>query len=269
MNILLRSSFVILAIPVIALGICLLSQIHWLENYWLWPQAPWHSYFFMASLFFANGIALLFCSYNKEIRAIVPVAMGSLISFLGSGIYILLQAHATNQIYDQTRLQYWGNTAIFYSICYAIILLVCWRMQFKHATKLPLSLRFMLGFVVAVNLWVGLRLIGVEDAFPWKLAPEMMVVYGWGLLGTAVFVAVVLLEPYWENVGPLFAAFIVYDLILFYPIFYVLFHPQNIQVTFYRAATFLILITLTLLMVIGYSFYKLKILKSDHQIHNP
>lgn len=261
---LLRLSFVIFAIPLIALAIGLLCQNQWLDRRWLWPHAPWVSYFFMASLFLANGIALLFCAFKKEIRSIVPVAVGSLVCFIGCGLYLLLQAHGSDQTYNQARLN-WGNLSIFYAIYYALVCLACWRLPFnKHAKKLPMSLRFILGFIVAANLWVGLRLLGVEDAFAWKVTPEMAVVYGWGLVGAATFTAMVLLEPFWENIGPLFAAFVFYNLTLFYPVCYLLIYPNNLPTTFHRTLVFLILLILTLFMVIAYSFYyQFKISKLD------
>src|SRR5215211_1338933 len=59
----------------------------------------------------------------------------------------------------------------------------------------------------------------VPNTLPWNLSPELSVLYGWVFLGLAFYYLYAILNPQWIHaLGPLLG-FLVYDLILFSPLF--------------------------------------------------
>jgi hypothetical protein len=79
-----------------------------------------------------------------------------------------------------------------------------------------------LAFVLEVLVLAGaglLLLLKVPNTLPWNLSPESSVLYGWVFLGLAFYYLYAVLRPQWIHaLGPLLG-FLVYDLVLFSPLF--------------------------------------------------
>ena len=64
-----------------------------------------------------------------------------------------------------------------------------------------------------------LLILKVPNTLPWNLSPESSVLYGWVFLGLAFYYLYAVLNPKWTHAqGPLLG-FLVYDLVLFSPLF--------------------------------------------------
>lgn len=79
-----------------------------------------------------------------------------------------------------------------------------------------------LAFIVEVLVLAGagiLLILKVPNTLPWNLSPESSVLYGWVFLGLAFYYLYAVLNPQWIHaLGPLLG-FLVYDLVLFSPLF--------------------------------------------------
>ena len=64
-----------------------------------------------------------------------------------------------------------------------------------------------------------LLLLKVPNTLPWNISSESSVLYGWVFLGLAFYYLYAVLHPQWIHaLGPLLG-FLVYDLVLFSPLF--------------------------------------------------
>lgn len=84
----------------------------------------------------------------------------------------------------------------------------------------PRIVRLALILEVLVLAGAGLLLLlKVPTTLPWNLSPESSVLYGWVFLGLAFYYLYAVLRPQWIHaLGPLLG-FLVYDLVLFSPLF--------------------------------------------------
>ncbi|CZH45435.1 Uncharacterised protein [Legionella pneumophila] len=180
-------------------------------------------------------------------------------------MYLLLQSTQSVQVYDQERLLMWGEIALFFLIINVLFFIAACRGEFYSRKEFPGLLKGIMSLVIIANLWVGLRLIANTDAFAWVLSPEMAIIYGWILLGAAIYTVLILREPYWENIGGLFLAFFGYDLVLIFPLIYLLFYPETASVHFTRVVVYFILVLLTLLTTL---YYSIKAFRSVFQSRN-
>ena len=62
----------------------------------------------------------------------------------------------------------------------------------------------------------------VPNVFPWPLAPDMSVVYGWIFLGAGVYFIHGFIWPGWQNGCGQLLGFLIYDLVLIVPYFQLL-----------------------------------------------
>lgn len=249
-----RIVLVIIGIILFLIGFGLLIRSTWLEERWLWPQGAWESFFFMASTFFAVSFAYFTIAIQGKWRPLRNLAIAVIVSFGGIAFY-LLQASVKASGNDHSRLENWGNIFLILSIINVLFLLANQNYELTKRELIPVSLRWILGILVAANLWVGVRLLVGIEAFVWPLTHEMAITYGWILIGVAILAFLACLEPFWENQWSVFAAFAIYDLPLLGPIVYLFFNPRGENIVLYRTVIQFILVIGTLAAVILYSLY--------------
>lgn len=253
-----RITFALFALFMLLLGFGLLIQFPWLIERWLWPDAPWISHVFMSSVFLAFSFGYFFLAFQGKWRPVRNFSIVGLLSFGGLAIYLLGESSgAAEGGYDQFRLLSWGEILLLVAILNAIYWAISQIHPYSKKVRMPSSLRWILGFILAANLWVGIRLIVAVDAVAWKLTDEMAITYGWALFGAAVLAFLACMEPYWENQGTIFAALLGYDLILVGPLFYLLFNPTIVPSVPYRTLVYIIFVLGSLAAVIGYSAFYL------------
>ncbi|QDP71574.1 hypothetical protein FOG18_02775 [Legionella israelensis] len=255
MHPILRFFLIVVAAILILFGIGLLAQIPWINSHWLWPDAPWLSGVFMTSAFYANAASYLYCGLFKRTASLRAASLSAIVAYGGCSMYLLLAAGQVSLNYDQNRLLMWGEICLIFVIINIVFYILARPAPFISLNPYPALLKWLMGLVVIANIWVSLRLIANLDAFAWILATEMNIIYGWILLGAATYTILVLLQPYWENIGGLFFAFIGYDLILLFPLVYLLFNPEIVPVHTYRLIAYILLVLLTLLTSLFYLRY--------------
>lgn len=238
-------------------GFGLLIRSEWVMNRWLWPNAPWHSFFFMASILFAFSFGYFTTAIQGKLRPLRNLAITGAISFGGVSLYLLNASVNAVGSDHQHRLFQWGELFLAYSILNAIFWAISNNQGYTKKEPVPVTLRWILGFILTINLWVSLKLIaGIGSAFAWQLPPERAITYGWALLGGAILVFFACKEPYWENQWPLFATFVAYDLTLIGPLFYMLLNPiETEKIILSKTIIYLAMVLGSLTMVIASSLY--------------
>jgi len=85
--------------------------------------------------------------------------------------------------------------------------------------RMPLPVRVSFAVFALVLLLVGGALVmGVPHVMPWPLQPRSAVLVGWIFIGDALYFALPLLEPLWNNARAPLLSFLVYDLVLLPPL---------------------------------------------------
>lgn len=246
--------FVILtSLILFILGACFLFHYQLLERYWLWPYQPWQSDVFLGGALLAAGIAYLTCAITAKLRALFAVCIASIVCTGGSAVYCLSQAAPKVPTLEGMIIEGWGEYFLIFMIINIGFLIAAYKKSPQTQAPLPTSLKWILGTVMGINFWIGVRLIAILNIFAWSLTADTAVLYGWMLLGAAVFIGMILLEPIWENVWPLLSAFFTFDLILIGPLCYLLLHPYLINTDILRPIYFLTVVVVTLFSVIIYS----------------
>ena len=233
----------------------LLFHSEWLLDRWLWSDASSLSYIFMASVFSGFAFGYFMVAIQGKWRPLRNIAIPGLVSFGGWAIYLFYRSVQSIGSDDQVLFATWGKLSLIYAIINAIYCAASGHSKFTKTERIPISLRWILGFLVAVNLWVSLRLLVADDAFIWKLTPDMAVTYGWALFAAAILFFMGCLEPYWESAWSIFALFVPYDIILLCPLIYLLFHPDFVVFNPLLNVIGIILLLGQLLVVAGYSLY--------------
>jgi hypothetical protein len=172
------------------------------------------SYYFVSSVGAAVAIPMIWIALSGEFAALVGGAINMSLMYSGITIYAF-QSYADNT--DNERLLIAGIICLAMVIGSLLLLLWSRRLPFEdqRPTPIPVRLSFVI-FVIAL-LVAAASLLLERQIFPWALAPEVAVVYGWVFLGTSTYFAYGVLVPRWHNAAGQLLGFLAYDLVLILP----------------------------------------------------
>ena len=92
------------------------------------------------------------------------------------------------------------------------------RIPFHESAVSPPIVRLsFIAFAVILVLVGGALVLQLGNMFPWKLAREQSVLYGWIFLGAACYFLHALWMPAWGNARGQLMGFLAYDLVLIAP----------------------------------------------------
>ncbi|QBR82900.1 hypothetical protein E3983_00110 [Legionella israelensis] len=250
-----RTVLYLFSIALYVLGILLISQQDWLASVWIWPDAPWFSDVFMTSVIFAAATAYSVCATNGKLRPLYAISISSIVTITGITFYYYMFSASPNP--ETQMIRGWGVFLLMSLFINIWFFIVSYNADFESKEPFPTSLKWFLSFVMLINLQKSFLLIAGIKSFAWEISLSMAVVYGWTLFGGLIFVILVLLEPYWENVWPLFVALIAYDLVLIGPIIFSIIFQDVVPITSPRRLySYGIAVIITFLMVVYYSMKK-------------
>jgi len=191
-------------------------QQAWATALWPLPDTPL-SYAFIASILAGGGAPLIWIGLSGELAALAGYGLGFGIMYAGMGLSALLF-----YVRDQTAALGWY--ALVMGVLAAIggiFFFSTRRSRYAQASQ-PTPRIVRLAFIaeVAVLAAAGMLLVlKVPNTLPWNLSPESSVLYGWVFIGLAFYYLYAVLNPQWIHaLGPLLG-FLVYDLVLFGPLF--------------------------------------------------
>jgi hypothetical protein len=180
---------------------------------WSYTTLPELSYFFLASVCIAIAMPVLRIAFTGELAAAVGGGFNLVITFIGSGIF-MLQTYSTLPASTGQRVL---NGAIFCGVMLLGILFTWWTtraLKFKETRPVPKLVRLSFGVFAAVLILGGTLLVFKQPVFPWRLSGEASIVYGWVFLGAGVYFGYSCLRPLWGNVSAQLLGFLAYNVIL-------------------------------------------------------
>jgi hypothetical protein len=192
----------------------LFLQQPWATRVWLWPQAPPLSNVFMSSVGAAIALPVLWASLSGKLGALRAGALDLLVTYVGLAFYLIPAASQLGQ--PQLRVYGW----LFGLSIPAMVGVYFYSRRFPLSDGRPAPALVRWTFL-ALSLWlipVGFGLVRCwPHVFPWPLAPDMSVVYGWIFLGAAVYMLHGFFWPSWDNACGQLLGYLIYDLVLIVP----------------------------------------------------
>jgi hypothetical protein len=207
---------VLLAVGIVQLVLAagFFFQQAWALALWPVPDTPL-SYAFIAAILAGGAAPLIWIGISDEPGGLTGYGLSFGIMYAGMGLSALL-------FYLRTQQAALAWFALVMGIAAALCLSLYVRTRSAVQTSQPTPRIVRLAFMVEVLVLAGaglLLLLKVPNTLPWNLSPESSVLYGWVFLGLAFYYLYAVLNPQWIHaLGPLLG-FLVYDLVLFSPLF--------------------------------------------------
>jgi hypothetical protein len=209
-----RSVLVVVGIVQLMLAAGFFFQQAWATSLWPLPDTRL-SYAFIAAILAGGAAPLIWIGLSGRLAGLAGYGLGFGVMYAGMALAALLFYSRT----QQTSLA-WFALAMGITAGVCAILFFRTRNPVPEAQPTPRIVR--LAFMVEVLVLAGagiLLILKVPNTLPWNLSPESSVLYGWVFLGLAFYYLYAVLNPQWIHaLGPLLG-FLVYDLVLFSPLF--------------------------------------------------
>lgn len=174
--------------------------------------APWYTSFLIGATLFAYSIATLWVGLARSYHALVGGGLSFVLTFGGAALYSL-----------KTGGGWYGQLFLYMAILSLWIYFFGLTLPRKKEEKLPFAARLLFGVIMTLALLEGIYLIvPLPFKFAWLLQPQHAILYGWMLIGGALYFAWVLYRPTWENGYPALYALLAYDLVLLGPALWLL-----------------------------------------------
>ena len=189
-------------------------QQSWATSLWPVPDTRL-SYAFIAAILAGGAAPLIWIALSERFGGLAGYGLSFGIMYAGMALAALLF-----YLQSQQRALFWfglflGFVAV---LCATLFLRTRNNMQDSQPTPRIVRLAFLLEVLVLAGAGL-LLLLKVPNTLPWNLSPESSVLYGWVFLGLAIYYLYAVLKPQWIHaLGPLLG-FLVYDLVLFSPLF--------------------------------------------------
>lgn len=200
-----RGIIILAGLLFLLLGMLFMLGISKLTGEWL------NSYFIGACLL-AYAIPTLYIGITQAYKALVGGALNVIVTFGMVGLFILRLSAEMPEI---ARL---GEGALYIAILAVWLFLLGLRVKTRKDDRLPISTQWLFAVVFTIALAEGLfLLVPIPGHFPWLLTPELSVIFGWVLVGGALYYGWCMVCPIWENGYPGLYGLIVYSGLLIGP----------------------------------------------------
>lgn len=186
----------------------------WATSLWPLPDTPL-SYSFIAAILAGGGAPLIWIGLYRELAGLTGYGLGFGMMYAGMALAAL-----RFYLRDQTPSLGWFALVVGALAAVGGMFFFTTRRYTQDSQPTPRILHLAFAAEVAVLAGAGLLLVlKVPNTLPWNLSPESSVLYGWVFIGLAFYYLYAVLNPRWVHaLGPLLG-FLVYDLVLFGPLF--------------------------------------------------
>jgi hypothetical protein len=189
-------------------------QQSWATSLWPVPDTRL-SYAFIAAILAGGAAPLIWIALSEQFGGLAGYGVGFGIMYAGMALAALLF-----YLRSQQAALLWFALVIGVAAVLCAFLFFRTRGTVQDSQPTPRIVR--LAFIAEVLVLAGaglLLLLKVPNTLPWNLSPESSVLYGWVFLGLAFYYLYAIVRPQWIHaLGPLLG-FLVYDLVLFSPLF--------------------------------------------------
>jgi hypothetical protein len=209
-----KSALCVVGAVELALAIGFFFQMPWAIALWPVPDTPL-SYVFIAALLAGGAAALIWIGLAGELGALASYGLSFGVMYAGMGLAALRFF-----VLDQRgSLARFGLVMCALAALCLLVFLVTRRYRLDDQPS-PRPVRIAFAAEVLVLAGAGTLLAWkVPNTLPWRLSGESSILYGWVFLGLALYYLYAVLDPRWKQaLGPLLG-FLVYDLVLFGPLF--------------------------------------------------
>ncbi len=183
----------------------------------LWPFAMKETrlgFIFLGSIAAAIAAPTIWIGLTGEVRAAEAGGINLLVTFGGMTIFLAglgLRSGQPELLPAAVACAIAGGLA-------AAVLVLARRVPWQDRRPMPAPVRYSFGLFAVVLILVGGALVSaVAHVFPWPLAPESSVMYGFIFLGAATYFIHGFYRPMWANAAGQLVGFLAYDLILIGP----------------------------------------------------
>lgn len=209
-----RSILVFVGILQLILAAGFFFQQAWATSLWPVPDTRL-SYAFIAAILAGGAAPLIWIGLSERFAGLAGYGLSFGIMYAGMALAALL-------FYSRSPQPALAWFALVIGAAATLCLMLFFRTRRTAGESQPtpgiVRLAFMLEVLVLAGAGV-LLLLNVPNTLPWNLSPESSVLYGWVFLGLAFYYLYAVLNPQWIHaLGPLLG-FLVYDLVLFSPLF--------------------------------------------------
>ena len=237
----LKAPLVLVGILQLILAIGFFFRQAWATSLWPVPDTPL-SYAFIAAILAGGAAPLIWIGVSERFEALAAYGLSFGIMYAGMALAALLFYLRGGQPALAGFALVIGLAAV---VC--VILYLRTRSLAQEGQPTPRIVR--LAFLVEVLVLAGagfLLLLKIPNTLPWNISPESSVLYGWVFLGLAFYYLYAVLNPQWIHaIGPLLG-FLVYDIVLFSPLFARFGNLQPEHVLGQVAASFIIVFSAAL-----------------------
>ena len=189
-------------------------QQSWAIALWPLPDTPL-SYAFIAAILAGGGAPLIWIGLSGESAALAGYGLSFGVMYAGMGISAML-------FYLRIQNPSLAGFVFVMGVLAALggILFVKTPRSAQEGQPTPRIVIYAFASEVLVLAGAGILLtLKVPNTLPWNLSQESSVLYGWVFLGLAFYYLYAVLNSQWTHAqGPLLG-FLVYDLVLFAPLF--------------------------------------------------
>ena len=189
-------------------------QQPWATSLWPVPDTRL-SYAFIAAILAGGAAPLIWIALSEQFGGLAGYGISFGIMYAGMALAVLLF-----YLRMQQPALLWFALVLGAAAAFCAALYFRTRNSLQSSQPTPQIVR--LAFIAEVLVLAGagiLLLLKVPNTLPWNLSPESSVLYGWVFLGLAFYYLYAVLHPQWIHaLGPLLG-FLVYDLVLFSPLF--------------------------------------------------
>jgi hypothetical protein len=210
----LKPVLLVVGILQLILAVGFFFQQSWATSLWPVPDTRL-SYAFVAAILAGGAAPQIWVALSGQFAGLTGYGLGFGIMYGGMAIAAFL-FYLRNQ---RTALL---GFALVIGLVAVLCTLLFLRAPGVSPASQPTPRIVTLAFVLEVLVLAGaglLLLLKVPNTLPWNLSPESSVLYGWVFLGLAFYYLYAIIRPQWIHaLGPLLG-FLVYDLVLFSPLF--------------------------------------------------
>jgi hypothetical protein len=209
-----KSVLVLVGILQLILAAGFFFQQPWATSLWPVPDTRL-SYAFIAAILAGGAAPLIWIGLSEQFAGLAGYGLSFGIMYAGMALSALLF-----YLRMQQPALLWF--ALIIGVAAALCMTLYSRTSDHEPDSQPTPQIVRLVFIAEVLVLAGagvLLLLKVPNTLPWNLSPESSVLYGWVFLGLAIYYLYAVLKPQWIHaLGPLLG-FLVYDLVLFSPLF--------------------------------------------------
>lgn len=173
----------------------------------------WPNLYLLGATLMAFAIPTLWIGVTQTYKALVGGSLCTVVTFGAGGMFILRQS------LQYPNVRGVGESCLYIAILALWFLFLGLRVAKRKADLLPRSTQLLFALLLTVALLQGLfLLVPLPGRFPWIIPSELSILYGWVLIGIAIYFGWCLIQPIWENGYPLLYGLLVYDALLIGPL---------------------------------------------------